>query len=45
MNIKKKNIPKTFVDVYYAVYIFVYDLYHLFYLLTKYRSVQKGTEL
>lgn len=24
MNVEKKNIPKTFVDVYYAVYIFIY---------------------
>lgn len=39
MNIKKKNIPKTFVYVYYAVYIFVYDIHQFLYLFTKYKSV------
>lgn len=45
MNVKKKNVPTTFADVYYAVYIFVCNLQHLFYLLRKYSSVQKSTEL
>lgn len=45
MNIEKKNVPKTFSDVCYAVYIFPYNPHHLFYLLGKYSSVQKSTEL